>query len=318
MARKISSITGKTLSPELGLVCVSFSAEIRYRMITRTRYLGLPEPERARLLREIYGDNAETFEKALQFCEQRDIKLYRMPSSIFPFADTPEGLSILKTFAEKLSKLGDIAQKLGIRIVAHPDQFVVLSSDSQEVIDNSITVLQMHADIFDMMGLSRTPYNAIIIHGGKRGNEKILKRTVNKLPESIRSRLTLENDEISYSANTIFSICCETGLSMIFDAHHHLIKEKCKDYTDSSIRDAMQAARGTWHPNEEWQLVHISNGTAGLHDRRHSDFIDVLPDCFADAGWIEVEARGKEEAIERIRAFWPPAKKRRKPASASN
>jgi UV DNA damage endonuclease len=308
MARKSSSNAGKTLSPELGLVCISSSAEIRYRMMTRTRYMGLSEPERARVLRDIYGDNLETFEKALHFCQQRDIRLYRMPSSIFPFADTPEGLSILKTFAEKLSKLGDLAQKLSIRIVAHPDQFVVLSSDSQEVIDNSITVLQMHADIFDMIGLSRTPYNAIIIHGGKRGNEKILKRTIDKLPESIRSRLTLENDEISYPANTILSICCETGLSMVFDAHHHLIMEKCKDYTDPSIREAMESARGTWHPNEEWQLVHISNGTTGMHDRRHSDFIDVMPDCFADVGWIEVEARGKEEAIERIRAFWTPAK----------
>lgn len=308
MARKGPSTTGNTRSPELGLVCISFSTEIRYRVITRTRYLALQERERERVLADIYGDNIETFERALLFCKQRQIRLYRMPSSIFPFADTPEGLSVLKTFTEKLSKIGNIAHELGIRIVAHPDQFVVLSSDSQEIIDNSITVLQMHADIFDMTGLSRTPYNAIIIHGGKRGNEKVLKRTINRLPEPIRSRLTLENDEISYPSNTILSICCETGLSMVFDAHHHLIMEKCKDYTDPSIREAMESARGTWHPNEEWQLVHISNGTTGLHDRRHSDFIDVMPECFADVGWIEVEARGKEEAIERIRAFWTPAK----------
>lgn len=307
MPRKNTTAAGKTCSPELGLVCISFSGEIRYRTITRTRYMALAKPERTRVLSEIYGDNVETFEKALQFCERRKIKLYRMPSSIFPFADTPDGLSVLRTFTEKLANLGEMANNLGIRIVAHPDQFVVLSSDSQEIIDNSITVLQMHADIFDMMGLSRSAYNAIIIHGGKRGNEKILKRTVSKLPESIRSRLTLENDEISYSANTILAICCETGLSMIFDAHHHLIMEKCGDYTDPSIRKAMEAARKTWHPNEEWQLVHISNGTTGLHDRRHSDFIDTMPDCFGDVGWIEVEARGKEEAIDKIRAFWPPA-----------
>jgi UV DNA damage endonuclease len=307
MPRKVQKGEKPLGRPELGLVCISFGEEIRYRTVTRTRYLSLGEEERARVISSIYSDNLQMLEKALHFCQERKIKLYRMPSSIFPFADTPEGLTILRTFAKQLSKIGSTAESLGVRIVAHPDQFVVLSSDSQKVIDNSITVLQMHADIFDMMGLSRSAYNAIIIHGGKRGNEKILKRTINELPETIRSRLTLENDEISYSSNTILSICCETGLSMIFDAHHHLIMEKCLDYTDPGIRKAMEAARSTWHPNEDWQLVHISNGTTGLHDRRHSDFIDVMPDCFADVGWIEVEARGKELAIEKIRNFWAPA-----------
>ncbi|HNB21079.1 MAG TPA: UV DNA damage repair endonuclease UvsE [Candidatus Melainabacteria bacterium] len=308
MPRKKQIVESRTGSPQLGLVCVSFSEEIRYRTITRTRYLSLSEVERLRNLSSIYADNIETLGRALQFCNDRQIRLYRMPSSIFPFADTAEGLGVLQKFAARLAEHGETAKKLAIRIVAHPDQFVVLSSDSQQIIDNSITVLQMHADIFDMMGLSRSPYNAIIIHGGKRGNDEILKRTIAGLPETIRSRLTLENDEISYSSNTILSICCETGLSMIFDAHHHLIMEKCRDYTDPRIREAMEAARSTWHPNEEWQLVHISNGTTGLHDRRHSDFIDVMPDCFADVGWIEIEARGKEAAIEKIRSFWPPAK----------
>jgi len=308
MPRKKHTGASRTTTPNLGLVCISYSDEIRYRTITRTRYLSSERADRKRALESIFSDNLETFRRALEFCHAREIKLYRMPSSIFPFADTADGLTLLKTFQAKLAELGEIAKSLEIRIVAHPDQFVVLSSDSQATIDNSITVLQMHADIFDMMGLSRSPYNAIIIHGGKRGNEKILKRTINGLSDAIRSRLTLENDEISYSSNTIFAVCCETGLRMIFDAHHHLIMEKCRDYTDPKIREAMEAARTTWHPHEDWQLVHISNGTTGLHDRRHSDFIESMPECFAEVGWIEVEARGKEAAIEKIRAFWPPAK----------
>lgn len=314
MAVKVLKSGEKPAGPNLGLVCISFSEEIRYRTITRTRYLSLDAKARGRVLAEIYESNIEMLNRAVQFCEERDIRLYRMPSSIFPFADTPDGLSILNKFAARLKSIGSAAGSLGIRIVAHPDQFVVLSSDSRAVIDNSITVLQMHADIFDMLGLSRTAYNAIIIHGGKRGNDEILKRSIYELPESIRSRLTLENDEISYSSSKILSICGETGLCMIFDAHHHLIMEKCRDYEAPQIREALMAARATWHPNEEWQLVHISNGTDGLYDRRHSDYIDVMPDCFADVGWIEVEARGKEAAIERIRTFWKPAQRGKIPA----
>lgn len=290
----------------LGLVCISFCKEIRYRTITRTRYMSLDEQSRRQALSEIYSSNIEVFDRALTFCKERDIRLYRMLSSIFPFADTTEGLKILEGNGHQLARLGERVNELGIRVVAHPDQFVVLSSDSRSVIENSISVLKMHADIFDFMGFSRSPFNAIIIHGGKRGNDKILIDTIKKLPESIRSRLTLENDELSYSASQILAVCNQTGLSMIFDAHHHLIKESCSDYNDPRIEEAMLAARSTWQPREDWQLVHISNGTSSMHDRRHNDFITVMPDCFSEVGWIEVEARAKEVAIDKIRSFWKP------------
>jgi UV DNA damage endonuclease len=290
--------------PNLGLVCITHSGEIRYRTITRTRYLSFQTAQRQDVLRELFSSNLKMFEKALRFCERRQIHLYRMPSSIFPFADTPEGLAILEEFAETLRSLGTLAQQLKIRVVAHPDQFVVLSSESQQVIDNSIKVLQMHADIFDLMGLSQSPFNAFIVHGGKRGNRAVLVRTINELPNSIRTRLTLENDEISYSSAEITAICKQLGICMIFDAHHHLILEKCSGYNDLSIQSALMAARSTWHPNEEWQLVHISNGSGNSHDRRHSDFITEMPDCYADVSWIEVEARAKELAIEKIRSDW--------------
>ncbi len=294
----------KKACPNLGLVCITASAEIRYLALTRTRYLSLSAAQRIDVLRDLYSSNLKMLEKALHFCDGKNIRLYRMPSSIFPFAGIPEGLVILSEFAKTLDSIGTLAKELRIRIVAHPDQFVVLSSDSQQVIDNSISILQMHADVFDFLGLSRSPFNAIIIHGGKRGNRDVLVRTISNLPEAIRSRLTLENDEISYSSDEIVSICRETGISMIFDAHHHLILEKCTTYNDASIEVALKAARTTWHPNEDWQLVHISNGTTNSHDRRHSDFITEMPDCYADVMWIEIEARAKEEAIEKIRADW--------------
>ncbi len=295
-------------SPHLGLVCISYSEAIRYRALTRTRFLRLTDREQEQLLSDIYLNNISVFRNALTFCDERNIRLYRMPSSIFPFADTPEGLAVLQKYTSELAEIGKIAGEFQIRIVAHPDQFVVLSSDSQSVIENSVSVLQMHADIFDMIGLPRSPFSCIIIHGGKRGNDHILKQTIEGLSDGIRSRLALENDEISYSSDQIFTMCMQTGLKMIFDAHHQLIKEGCQSYSDPKIRKGMEAARQTWHPNEEWQLVHISNGTNGSHDRRHSDFIDEMPDCFADVGWIEVEARAKEAAIERIREFWIPMK----------
>ena len=58
----------------------------------------------------------------------------------------------------------------------------------------------MHGDVFDMMGLSRTPYNKINIHiGGVYGDKpkpwKGFVRTLNYYQIELKSRLTVENDD---------------------------------------------------------------------------------------------------------------------------
>jgi UV DNA damage endonuclease len=55
-------------------------------------------------------------------------------------------------------------------------------------------------------------------------------------------------------------------VSMVFDAHHHVVHEKLVSYEDPGIAEMLQAARETW-PVPEWQLVHISNGREFFNDR---------------------------------------------------
>ena len=52
----------------------------------------------------------------------------------------------------------------GIRITSHPGPFNVLVSPREHVVKNTITDLEVHGKIFDMLGLSRTPYNKLNIH----------------------------------------------------------------------------------------------------------------------------------------------------------
>ena len=73
--------------PQLGLVCITVSKEVRYRTITRKRLLDLSEDGQQRALEDIYRDNIQSLDNALRYCEREGIRLYRMPSSIFPFAD---------------------------------------------------------------------------------------------------------------------------------------------------------------------------------------------------------------------------------------
>ncbi len=289
--------------PELGLVCITASDAVRFRTVTRKRLLQLTEIEQEKVLRELYADNLKRLDKAIDFCYANNIKLYRMTSALFPFADTDLGERVLDSMDEELRRVGDRAISLNIRLVLHPDQFVVLSSDKPDVVKNSIKILATHALIMDKLGQPRDPRALLNIHGGKGDRTSQLKSVIRDLPESIRSRLTFENDEYAYSSSELLEVCLDTGVAMVFDAHHHVIHEHLESYDDPNVAEMLAAAKTTW-PVPEWQLVHISNGREFFADPRHSDLIADMPNCYYDAPWIEVEAKFKELAIDKLRAEW--------------
>ena len=295
----------ETTSPELGLVCITVSKEVRFRTITRTRYLQFGEKERKTALQSIYTDNLQRLNSALTFCHKHSIKLYRMTSNLFPLCDIEDGIgkNLLEEMSADLAKIGQRAAKLGIRMVLHPDQFVVLSSEKPQVVENSINILQTHARILDMLGLPRSSWALMNIHGGKSGRSKELVEVISQLPENIKSRLTLENDENAYSSSELLEVCHSAGIPLVFDAHHHICHEKLDSYDDESVAEMFYAVRETWD-NADWQLVHISNGKDAFNDRKHSDLITDMPEVYRQAPWIEVEAKSKEEAIAHLRDWW--------------
>jgi UV DNA damage endonuclease len=285
----------------LGLVCITDSQEVRYRTITRKRLLQHEAMVQQKLLSELYRDNLQRLDNALNYCVREDIALYRLPSSLFPFSDEAIGREVLAGFGPILARLGAKARDKGIRLVMHPDQFVVLNSESAGVVANSIKILAMHADIMDLLGQPRSPWALLEIHGGKSGRGSQLVAAIAALPDGIRLRLGLENDEYAYGAAAIHAICLEAGVPMVFDAHHHVVKEGLSSYDDPSVADMLARARETW-PDPAQQLVHISNGRSGFNDRQHADLIDAMPSAYARAPWIEIEAKSKELAIRKLRA----------------
>jgi UV DNA damage endonuclease len=302
-ATTAATVAGESarVEPNLGLVCLSFTDECRYRTITRSRYLGLPVRQRKGVLRELYWNNLRRLHWTLGFCVRRGIRLYRVTSGLFPMSDEPPGEEVLAGMAANLSAVGRRAERLGIRILNHPDQFVVLNSERPGVVETSRRIMEKHARAFDLMGLPRSPWSALILHGGKAGRARELIEEIGRLPENVRGRLCLENDEYSYSAGEILEICRAACVPMVFDNLHHAIKEKIADYAHPSFGEFVRAARETWRPRPSWQLVHLSNGAESFLDRNHSEYITDVPPAYGGVGWIEVEARGKELAIADLR-----------------
>lgn len=291
--------------PELGLVCITVSEQVRFRALTRKRLLQLPLSEQEQALRTLYSENLKRLDGAVHFCQDKGIRLYRLSSAVFPFSDEPMGEAVLAELANDLRQIGDRAALSGIRLVLHPDQFVVLNSDRPEVIENSLKILSGHARLFDWLGLPQSPWALMNVHGGKGDRAERLIQVIRDLPDAIRLRLTLENDEYTYGSTDILAICEATGIPMVFDAHHHLIHDRLEGYDDPGVAELVAAARQTWEI-PDWQLVHISNGREFLHDPRHSDYIYHMPTAYRDVPWIEIEARQKENAITHLRQTWIP------------
>jgi UV DNA damage endonuclease len=154
-----------------------------------------------------------------------------------------------------------------------------------------------------LLGLPRSPWSLMNIHGGKSQRSAELIKVISELPAEIKNRLTLENDEYAYSSEEILAVCEQTGIPMVFDAHHQICHEKLDSYDDPSVAAMLYAARETW-ANPDWQLVHISNGETAFKDRKHSNLITAMPQVYHQAPWIEVEAKHKEEAIAHLRSWW--------------
>jgi UV DNA damage endonuclease len=191
-------------------------------------------------------------------------------------------------------------ERMGIRVVIHPDQFVVLTSERRDVVRTSIRILCKQALAMDLMGLPQSAWSTLIVHGGKAGRGEFLTRLIPRLPVEVRSRLSLENDEHAYSAAEIYDVCRRAQVPMVFDNLHHLVRERLDSHEDPSLTTWVARARTTW-PEPGWQIVHLSNGQDHLHDERHSHLIQHVPSAYRGVRWIEVEAKGKEQAIEGLR-----------------
>ena len=278
-------------SVQLGLVCLT-SPQCPTRIAYCKPQRAQATPER---LKRDYAANVAMLRSALVYC--RDIlhtRLYRMPSGLLPWLDAglPGSRDAFDSARDSMAKIG--RDFTDMRITSHPDQFVVLSSDRLDVVARSIATLEAEGEIADALGLPRSPWSGINIHGGKADRLDALKRSLDLLSDVVRSRLTLENDEHCYSAAQLVT----TGVPVVYDVHHAIVSRKCVIDHDALEEDAA-LARSTW--GDVPPLAHLSNGIEGVHDRRHSDLLSYVPPSLSGYDWIDVQAKGKEMAIADLR-----------------
>jgi len=249
--------------------------------------------------------NSKDVLKILVWNKNNNIKFFRLSSALVPWGDGLN-LTTLKDYDEisiALRRAGDYAKANGIRITSHPGPFVVLTSPKENVVEAAIKDLELHGKIFDLLGLSQTPYNKINIHcngvyGDKLSAMDRFCENYLRLSDSVKKRLTVENDDKAtmYNVKDLMYIHNKINIPIVFDYHHHTFNTG-----DLTEEEALKLAITTW--GDITPVVHYSESKA-LHEENnklkpqaHSDYIKSLPNTYGLNVDIMVEAKAKELAI---------------------
>ncbi len=234
--------------------------------------------------------NVQDLEQIIDWNEANGIKFYRMSSDIFPWASEHdlEQLPDFMQISNVLRRCGDKAKQYGQRITTHPGPFNKLTSPKEHVILNTIRDLEVHGQLFDLMGLPRTAYAKINIHVGAHYNNKQMAidnfcRNFERLPESVRSRLTVENDDKAslYSTKELCEqIYSRIGTPVVHDFHHHVF---CTGGIDQE--EALLMAAMTW--GNVTPVTHYSQSRSTEHNDPK-----IRPQAHSDSYWEPVNTYG--------------------------
>lgn len=241
--------------------------------LTYTRYLKLNKEDRLKKLKEVTYSNIEALEKILRYNIDNNIHFYRMTSNFIPLATHPDVIwDYLKYFKKDLEYIGKLIKDNNLRVDAHPDQFNVINSDRERVVENTLRTLNMQVDLFEAMNYEQ---GKLVIHigGAKGGKDIALDRFINNLKnfhKRITDRLILENDDKTFNAKEVLQICEKTNLPMVFDIHHH----NCNN-CEEDIKSLLPQIFKTWEDEELVPKIHFSSPREFEKDRKHADYIDA-------------------------------------------
>ena len=264
--------------------------------------------------------NARDLVKILRWNDRYGIKFFRLSSEMFPFASHKEyGYKLAPFVSDVLAEAGRVVAELGHRVSVHPGQFTQLGSPKEEVVENSFRDLEYHSEMLQLLKLppQQDRDAVMILHmGGTFGDKAAtlnrFRENYLKLPQDVKNRLVLENDDVSWSVHDLLPICEELNIPLVLDFHHHNIIFDSSQVREGTldIMSLFDRIKATWTRKNITQKMHYSEPLPTAvtnHERRkHNDRVVTLPPCDPTMD-LMIEAKDKEQAVfELMRAFKLP------------
>ncbi|HEV7253729.1 MAG TPA: UV DNA damage repair endonuclease UvsE [Mesorhizobium sp.] len=214
----------------------------------------------------------EYLDKILDYLAKNGIDMYRMSSDLAPYAthpDMPQFHGMVAESDAELRAIGRKARELDIRLSFHPSQFVLLNSPDPELTKKSIWDLASQAEMLDRMELG--PEAVLVTHvGGVYGDGEASRarwaETWPTLPEHVRRRLVLENDDLRFSVADVLWIHERTGVRLIFDYQHHW----CLNPQRLDMVEGLKAVLKSW-PEGQRPKIHFSSPRTELRELERKD-----------------------------------------------
>ena len=258
---------------------------------------------------ELAEQNCQDLKRVVEWNLDHDIYYYRIASDLLPWFsrydldELPNAAGIRRL----LEEVGALAREYDMRLTFHPDHFVKLASDKEDVVERSVIDLENHGAILDAMDLPRTPYNAINIHigahyGDKETTGERFCKHFERLSPAVQKRLTVENDDTESLwgvRELIDAVHDRIGIPVTYDDLHH-------QFTSRGLtrREALVHAAETW---ETTPIIHYSEprrlhqADPSIPAQAHSDYVRGPIRTYGTDADVMLEAKQKELAVLRYR-----------------
>jgi UV DNA damage endonuclease len=296
-----------------GLCCISLTLKeqgFSFQTMTYKRFSSLPREEALEILGSRIHNNMVTTNEIIKYCAENNW-CYRLSSDLMPLisydqadidlTDLPNHDDIQDVF----DTIEETIKNTGVRISAHPDQFNVLATTNEKVVEKTITELNLMSSLMDRFGLSsdhNTPIN-IHIQNSKDGTRKEISerflKNFHRLDENCQRRLVVENDDrqAAWSVAKLLDIFYPiTKIPITYDSHHFRLNNP----ENLTAENAAASCSETW--TDTTPLFHFSNGRDHTLDKAHSDYVyQIHEELFNREVDIDYEYKLKDLTIKKYK-----------------
>jgi UV DNA damage endonuclease len=279
------------------------------KTMTATHFKTLSDREAAiRKLARIAIENLHNTLRILRHNHAYHIQVYRFSSKLVPLLGHPllADWDPYPALAESFAEIGEYVRRHKMRVSFHPDHFTVLSTPREDVLKSSVADLSRHVHMLNAMGLDERAKCNIHVGGTYGDKPAATERFIQQFSElepHIQERITLENDDKTFTAAETLSICEKLQTPMVLDIHHHQINP-----SGETISELWQRICQTWSLTRLPPKIHASSPKNEKDFRAHADYIDVtammefLRSVAAETPRLDVmlEAKMKDGALFKL------------------
>ena len=211
----------------------------------------------------------DRLEAILGYCDDNDIRMYRMATALAPYAshpDLPQFRDAPARCRDRLAEAGAQARARGIRLSTHPGQYTVLNSEDERVQRLAVEELEVQAELLDAMGLGEEAVVVLHVGGAAGGKPAALDRFCRgfeRLSGAARARLVIENDDRTFALVDVLALSKRIGRPVVWDVLHH----HCNDPDRIPDREALELALATW-PAHVTPKIHYSSPRTAVEEQR--------------------------------------------------